>query len=254
MQGLIKETLSYIGRPVRHLIRTEIDACLTRRDQDIQVALQRRALEETAAYVEKEMPGVDSLSTSHELLSKALNRVEGEGLYCEFGVFSGRSINHIASRAKGRVYGFDSFEGLPQRWRDGYGQGVFAVDSLPKVSPNVTLIKGWFDETLPEFVKSRTEDVAFLHVDCDLYSSTKTIFEFLGDRIKAGCVIVFDEYFNYPGWKDGEIKAFHEFLESHRLAYEFIGYNAKHEQVAVVIREPSVPRAAKREGAVLAVS
>ncbi|SAK84314.1 Demethyldecarbamoylnovobiocin O-methyltransferase [Caballeronia calidae] len=236
MHSFLKLPLTFVSRPLRYLIRSEINSSLTLRDQNIQAALQRRALEETIDYVERKMLGVDSVTSAHELLSKALSMVKGDGLVCEFGVFSGKSINHIASHVDRVVYGFDSFEGLPERWRDGFDRGFFKVDRLPKVEKNVVLIKGWFDKTLPEFVKNQTKDVAFLHIDCDLYSSTKVIFENLGGRIKPGCIIVFDEYLNYPGWKDGEIKAFHEFLEAHHLAYEYIGYNAKHEQVAVVIK------------------
>jgi hypothetical protein len=70
---------------------------------------------------------------------------------------------------------------------------------LPHVSSNVTLIKGWFDQTLPPFLEKHPAPVSFLHVDCDLYSSTKTIFDSLRTRFRPGTVIVFDEYFNYPG-------------------------------------------------------
>ncbi|SDR50079.1 Macrocin-O-methyltransferase (TylF) [Paraburkholderia tuberum] len=239
MYDILKMPLRYVSRSLRYIIRSEINSSWAHRDQDIQAGLQRKALEETIDYVERNMPGVDSVTSSNELLSKGLSLVKGDGLICEFGVFSGRSINHIASHVNTEVYGFDSFEGLPERWRDGYGQGFFKVDRLPKVSKNVVLIKGWFDKTLPDFVKSQSKAVAFLHIDCDLYSSTKTIFDNLGEKIKPGCVIVFDEYFNYPGWKEGEIKAFHEFLETHHLKYEYIGYNAKHEQAAVVIKAPA---------------
>ncbi|BCQ28602.1 hypothetical protein NK8_67920 (plasmid) [Caballeronia sp. NK8] len=238
MYSFLKKPLTYISKPLRYLIRSEINLSLTLRDQNIQAALQRRALEETIDYVESNMLGVDSVASSYELLSKAISMIKGDGLICEFGVFSGKSINHIASKVTSEVYGFDSFEGLPERWRDGFDRGFFKVDGLPKVSKNVVLIKGWFDKTLPEFAKNYSKDVSFLHIDCDLYSSTKVIFENLGEKIKPGCIIVFDEYFNYPGWKEGEIKAFHEFLETHQLTYEYIGYNAKHEQAAVEIKKP----------------
>ena len=59
----------------------------------------------------------------------------------------------------------------------------------------------------------------------------------LADRIQNGCIIVFDEYFNYPGWEEGEHKAFKEFLMSHGLTYSYIGY-ANSQQVAVKIGNP----------------
>ena len=46
-------------------------------------------------------------------------------------------------------------------------------------------------------------------------------------------VILFDEYFNYPGWMRGEYKAFMEFIEKTGFKYEYLGYSNTSEQVAV---------------------
>ena len=205
---------------------------------NIRKVLGRKAAESTANYVERHMKNVNSVTSTTDLLSLALQHVDqnNETLICEFGVYSGRTINHIAALTNKLVYGFDSFEGLPERWRDGFKEGTFAVKALPIVRANVILIKGWFDKTLPPFLEEHKEQVSFLHIDCDLYSSTKTIFQFLGDRIKSGCVIVFDEYFNYPGWEEGEYKAFQEFVADAGMQYEYISYNSLSEQVAVLIK------------------
>ena len=77
--------------------------------------------------------------------------------------------------------------------------------------------------------------VGLLHIDCDLYSSTNTVLTALADRIGVGCVIVFDEYFNYPGWESGEYRAFQEFIARTGLKYEYLVFNSRHEQVAVRI-------------------
>ena len=61
--------------------------------------------------------------------------------------------------------------------------------------------------------------VAFIHVDCDLYSSTKTIFSLLSDRIVPGTIILFDEYFNYPNWQQHEYKALQEFVDTKNIKY-----------------------------------
>ena len=74
-----------------------------------------------------------------------------------------------------------------------------------------------------------------MHMDADLYSSTKTVFDILGDRVVPGTVIVFDEFFNYPGWREGEYKAFQEFVATRRLEFTYIGYCRYDEQVAVKI-------------------
>ena len=169
------------------------------------------------------------------VLSQTENFIEG-GLFLEFGVFYGRSII-FTSRAKPDkiIYGFDSFEGLPESFRD-LPKGKFSMHgNMPNVPANVRLIKGWFDETLPEFVKAHPEPCAFIHVDCDCYSSTKTIFDNLKNQIISGTVIAFDEYFNYPGWKKYEYKAFMELVEEKNIEFEYIA-RTDYEQVAVKIK------------------
>lgn len=206
---------------------------------DIRQKLNILARDEAVAYVAEHMIEADSIRTDLELLSAALSQADltNGKLLLEFGVWSGRTINHIASHVGGQqtIYGFDSFEGLPDRWRDGYPEGAFKVATLPEVSKNVSLVKGWFENTLPEFLRSHPGDVAFLHIDCDIYSSTALIFELLADRITTGTVIVFDEYFNYPGWNLHEFRAFQDFVQTNNIAYKYIAYNPRHEQVAVLI-------------------
>jgi hypothetical protein len=188
-------------------------------------------------YIQDKMRDVDSVDSAFQLLTQSIEKakLDRDVLVCEFGVFSGRTINHIAKQVNSSVYGFDSFEGLPERWRDGFDKGRFRVFDLPKVQSNVILVKGWFDKTIPEFLKEHPQPIGFLHIDCDLYSSTKTIFELCKNRIISGTVIVFDEYFNYPGWENGEYKAFQEFINENSLCYKYLGYNRFHEQVAVMI-------------------
>jgi hypothetical protein len=77
--------------------------------------------------------------------------------------------------------------------------------------------------------------VAFLHIDCDLYASTSDVLAGLGDRLVPGSVIVFDEFFNYPGWQDGEYKAFKEFLDERGVGARYLAYNKLHEQVSCIL-------------------
>jgi hypothetical protein len=147
-------------------------------------------------------------------------------LWLEFGVHSGNTINYISGFTKDRVYGFDSFEGLPETWRPDFEKGIFNLNgSLPKVGSNVELVKGWFDSTLPDFIKTHNKKVSFIHMDADLYSSTKCVLNILRDYIDNDCVIVFDELVNYPGFDGdtGELKAFYEFITENRVVYEWIG-------------------------------
>jgi hypothetical protein len=165
-----------------------------------------------------------------------------DGLILEFGVYKGTSIRHIAERVPDRqIFGFDSFEGLQEPWIFA-PQALFAdVDKLPSVPENVTLIKGFFEETAADFLQNHPENIALLHFDSDLYSSCKYVLEAYGQRIRPQTVIVFDEFFNYPKWMDGEFKAFGEWCTTRDVKYEVIGFTGTYgidssgQQVAVKI-------------------
>lgn len=117
---------------------------------------------------------------------------------------------------------------MPEKWRDGFDKDAFSSNGkLPKVNSNVELIKGWFNETLPDFIKQYNKKISFIHMDVDLYSSTKYILNIVKDYIDKDCVIIFDELVNYPGFDGdkGELKAFHEFITENVVDYEWIGMN-----------------------------
>lgn len=224
-----------ISRRRRDRFRSGYLSCIS----DISLRVQGHATSETADYVAARMPLVQSVRSwraVHDVAVRAAN-LEG-GLVLEFGVYSGATANYITSRTGWAMDAFDSFEGLPDTWRDGYAKGKFARSSLPDLADTVTLHIGWFDDTLPKYVSALTRErrnIRYLHIDSDLYTSAKTIFSCLASHIVTGTVIVFDEYFNYAGWKDGEFKAFQEFVADHGVKYEYITYNHEHQQVAVKI-------------------
>ena len=200
--------------------------------------LVRLAGMQTAEFIVNNMNNVKSFDTKESYMQYVLSHIGSRsGEILEFGVFNGATINFISETLPDKIiYGFDSFEGLPETWRTGFEETIFNMNgNLPPVNENVRLVKGWFNETLPEFVKEHPEPCAFIHVDCDLYSSTKTIFHELKNQIVSGTVIAFDEYFNYPGWQKGEHKAFMEFVAENDIEFEYIA-RTEHEQVAVKIK------------------
>ena len=194
-------------------------------------------------FVEKYLTGAIPLTSDAEVLKYGSDAVRLNGLFIELGVCTGKTINFIAAlNPHQKIYGFDSFEGLPEDWiRDKHtiSAGTFGFknpDLLPPVLHNVELIKGWFNNTLSDFVKtSGSEAIAFLHIDCDIYSSTATAFQILGSKIRSGTIIVFDELYNYSGYENHEFKAFQEFLDDSGYEAEYLAYNVNHEQVAVRI-------------------
>lgn len=204
---------------------------------DLNRFLRLSAAMESATYAHENLAAVPAFNNARDLLSHAIQNSGQSGLLLEFGVASGGTINHVASKVSSTIYGFDSFEGLPEDWRPDFKKGAFAR-SLPEVRENVELVVGYFDSSLPGFLKKHKGPISFLHVDCDLYSSTKTIFDLCRDRLVQGTVIVFDEYFNYVGWRRHEYKAFRELVSSlgssdSFAGYEYIGYVPSHQQVAV---------------------
>jgi len=188
--------------------------------------MRQLALRETVEYIHTSMPDAVGLWTPRQVFDAAIRQVDATGYFLEFGVFRGGTIKYIAKkRPDVVVHGFDSFEGLPESWAGFLEKGTFGrAGKLPKVPANVKLYKGWFDVTLPQWTKVNQGPVAFIHIDCDLYSSTKTIFDELSSRFVAGTVIVFDDYFNYPHWQNHGFRAFREFVTKHAVAVDYIAY------------------------------
>jgi hypothetical protein len=177
------------------------------------------------------------------LLDHAIRQVELPGLWLEFGVYKGNDLKQIARYHKGEVYGFDSFEGLPEDWTHFQRKGRFSLEGgLPGHLPrNAKLVQGWFDQTLPGFLDEHREPIAFLHIDSDLYSSAKTVLHLVRDRLRRGTIIQFDDFVNYPGWQDGEQKAFQEFVELSGLEYEYIGFASSDQAVAMRVTNLRLP-------------
>lgn len=179
-----------------------------------------------ADFLDREVRPLMEREKSESVLADTLSRESFiDGIVAEFGVFSGKTIKLISERFEDRkVFGFDSFEGLSHDWQltgSDYKvkKDLFCTHGkLPDVNDNVELIKGYFDQTLPGFLEQNEGPMAFMHVDCDIYESTKVIFDLCEDRIVPGTVIVFDEFFDYMH----EALAFYEYLERTGRSFEWI--------------------------------
>jgi hypothetical protein len=203
-----------------------------------EAVLKRRSAAEAADYVTEHSSDAVLVRGQFDLLAHALEAVSLDGLFLEFGVHRGASLRFIAARTKSQVHGFDSFEGLPA-----HGAGTNWTRSqfdrkgaLPAVPANVTLHKGLFKDTLPGFPEAHQGQVAFAHIDCDLYDSTKEVLSALAPCFAARSVLVFDEWFNFPGWRQHEFKAFHEFIGASGFTFRHIGF--ARQQAALVLESP----------------
>lgn len=207
--------------------------------RDITHALDIRATDESARFVLEPMPTAPAFRHPHDTLRHGLEQVKVDGLALEFGVASGTTLRIISESLQPTghdVWGFDVWTGLPEAWRTGFPAGEFAQQSVPTVS-GARLVSGLFDDTLPGFLTDHPGPVAFAHLDADLYSSTRTVLDLVGDRLVPGSVLVFDEYFNYPGWQNHEHRAWTEFVARTGVRFEYLAYTADHEQVVVRISE-----------------
>lgn len=160
-----------------------------------------------------------------ELLKFSASRVSAHGMVMEFGVGKGTSLKRLSDALPhSRLYGFDSQQGLPEHWdRDGDKwqdpKGSFSFQPKAEdIGPNVELVTGWYEDTIPEFLNKYgsyvAQELSLVHIDCDIYSSTKTVLGYLKPYMRrSGIVIVFDELtdfrqpLRYKNWREHEWKA-----------------------------------------------
>ena len=173
------------------------------------------------------------------------NLLNTSGLILEFGCWKGQTIDMISDYTPKTVYGFDTFKGIEYQWGE-TNMKKFELDKIPTTvhkldkseqykstgiitsfNKNVTFIQGLFSDTLPKFMKLHNNPISFIHIDCDVYESTKTIFDCCGKNISNGCIIVFDDLFNYKNFQNHEIKAFYEWSTENNIQYEWIGSASK---------------------------
>jgi len=231
-------------RRMVELLRLDVRSLEWRARRSLTYASDAAAAATSAAYLHEHMQGATPMPHRLLTLDHALSRAtDVDGMALEFGVYRGETLARIAEARGGRpVHGFDSFQGLPEFWLPDHQAGRFGPDDPagvqgPPEVPGAELVVGWFDQTLPGFLETHPGPVAFLHVDCDLYSSTTTVLEHVGPRLVPGSVVVFDEFFNYPGWQGHEFRAWQEYVEKSGTAFSYLAYTEDAVSVSVRIDE-----------------
>jgi O-methyltransferase len=143
-------------------------------------------------------------STAHTILNLNL-----DGDVAECGVYKGGSARLLATMFPNKkIFLFDSFEGMLESdtLERGHQKGDFRDTSLEQVrsylsdKPNCSFFPGWIPSSA-SFL--REERFCLVHLDLDLYQSTKAAIEIFWPKIVDGGVIVFDdwEWQNCPGVK-----------------------------------------------------
>lgn len=156
--------------------------------------------------------------------------------YLEFGVFTGRSMKSwktFNTQSSSRFYGFDTFTGLPEDWGDEPKGTYNAENKLPVIEDErVNFIKGFFQDTLPPFLKEFNSDKQLvINVDADLYSATLFVLCSLDKIIFKDTIIIFDEF----NCLRHEFKAFLDYLEAYKRDYKVIYTSDNTKVVAITI-------------------
>ena len=178
-------------------------------------------LRTSAALVPKDVRVGISKRAYFETVCKHLNS-DKPLLFVEFGCYKGKSIRQWATMDKhpdSRFVGFDSFVGLPERWRHRPAGYFNRAGKTPDIGdPRVTFVKGWFNETLPGWLRDNAfsdEATTLIHIDSDLYSSCSYILTSL-HSILPSYYVMFDEY------GAGEARALRDYLVAYGADFSAI--------------------------------
>jgi hypothetical protein len=191
-------------------------------------SMQNHAWNKSVEYISNNSSVETQYFDCHwRLRDLAYSMAPKDGLFLEFGVYKGKSITYFAQKnPKIKLFGFDSFEGFSEEWggvSDQYSKVCFSQNGyLPEVPENVTLIKGFVEETLPNFIQQKTSRISFVHIDTDTFSPCYTILNELKPHFQHGTILLFDELVGYPNYQSHELKALEMVLD--RDEYEFIGF------------------------------
>jgi hypothetical protein len=167
-----------------------------------------------------------------------------DGSLVECGVAQGGSAALIgllehASGSPRRLFLFDSFEGLPEPTAEDFldGRTGTHLRPLPKGSclgtfdevswllfdelrlrrDRITLVKGWFQDTLPAS-REVVGPIALLRIDGDWFESVKCCLEELFDSVVCGGAVIIDDYTSCYGAQ----KAVDQFIASRGLVVDLI--------------------------------
>jgi hypothetical protein len=173
----------------------------------------------------------------YAILKEFRAHLAGRASILEFGTSDGYSFAKLlyATRYLGledriAVHTFDSFEGMPppadERDREWIGGDDWAPGEFKgryealraycedKRYQHAHIHRGWFEQSIDWMFLSALDQwpPILVWIDCDYYSSTRTIFERLLDRLPNGCVVYFDELdnLNFGSRLTGEARIVHE--------------------------------------------
>lgn len=228
---LIKRSLS---EPQKKFLRPIYYSCLNR---------IRRFKEPRITPLPKKIFRVPSLRFRFEFFQAAqiylqVNRIDGS--YLEFGSHEANTfrmaLNTLGQYQKpnkiNHFFAFDSFQGMPEP--EGIDKQKIWCAAMNFTSEEkflqlvryddhrVTTVKGFYNDSLRKFRLSSDQLPALLYVDCDYYSSTIEVLNWIAPYLKHGTLIAFDDWDCYFGDDfRGQRRAFNEFREAEKKRFLF---------------------------------
>ena len=155
----------------------------------------------------------------------------------EFGVFRGESLRKFCKLNRheaSRFFGFDSFQGLPEDWLEGWPKGTFDTGGVtPSIEDSrVHFVAGWFQDSLPGFLQSYSpKNPLVIHSDCDLYSSTLYCLTTLNSLLPSGTLIMFDDFYD----PIHEYRALSDYCSAYRREFKMFAASENFHRVAVTL-------------------
>lgn len=180
------------------------------------------------------------------------------GYYFEFGCHEANTMRmawrHFRHLFDWTFVAFDSFEGLPEPVPEDssaiFIAGNLATDettfkalcrSAGMPTERLMTVKGFYNESLTTELRDRLSPgkAAVIYVDCDLYTSTKAVLNFIVPFLQEGTVIVFDDWNCFRANPNkGERRAWGEFLNAHP-DLRFESFVTTHEAASFIHVPPS---------------
>lgn len=206
MRTLI-EQISSVADRLRMMIARAVIAAIARRNGVVIFYAEPERIR--ALEIIRRIKGeVRSLLSDHEAyqIYMAVQRTAKiPGDIAEVGAYRGGSAKLICE-AKGdrALHLFDTFEGLPEISeidegmfkRGQYGASAEEVKKYLSGYPQVFIYKGVFPGTGDPI---RDKRFSFVHLDVDIYESTRAALDFFYPRMARGGVMISHDYINSPG-------------------------------------------------------
>ncbi len=198
--------------------------------------------------------------------------ISGQVDIYQWGIFTTFTITQLLHSCQKlnirvrKIFGFDSFIGLPKENKESLGQSSwnegalsmlewFDVNTVDEaiecakrdIAPYLTdnniefiIIPGFFDDILTDSLVEKYDmrSAIFVDIDVDLYSSTISALNFMlsNNLILPGTIINYDDYGGTPGWQnmiDGQSRAHRELTAKYNVnCYPLVQMGASYPHVS----------------------